>query len=395
MRRLKILKVFFIFNLFIFFIIFSNFELVKVFFLSTLAFNIPILGILGVGMIIVYNAAFKLTMLAGTFGILAYKKGDQLIQYLKGIDNIMPANIAHMFFKRAKGGTLYFTESESRDVTAWLGETFANQKSYIGFFVSTALMVGLLGTFSGLLKSIDDMGSIILSLGGDVNLAEVVAGFSGPLGGMAVGFGSSLFGVATAIILSVQTYILSRNQNAFIEDIEDWMKGRIIDTQSSDVIQQFQQAVGAGVQHVGAGVQHAQPVAVQGGGEMGISGSRYMDILAEALGEFRDSFKKTAESNEVIYKMLSQNIDATNRSTENEIALLERIVNTIKELNINQFSSSNTLDESIQGLSNIATNQNKTMKQLLDQQKQNQETMENLIQKLETRISNIEAKIGK
>lgn len=387
MRRLKILKIYFVFWLFIFFLVFANFKMFITFFMSTLTFNIAVLTTLAIGMILVYHAAFRLTMLAGTFGILAYKKGDQLIYYLQGIDRIMPASIAHMFYKRAKSGTLYFTQSEARDVTTWLEEKFANQKVYVNFFTATALMIGLFGTFTGLLKSIDEMGAIILSLSGDINLAEVIAGFAGPLSGMAIGFGSSLFGVATAIILSVKTYILSRNQEAFIEDIEDWMKGKIIDTQSSEVIEQFQQTMGTGSSGSGGQMQVVS-------GDMMTSG-KFLNVFADAMGGLKDELKKNAEGNEVVYKMLSENFDATNKSTGNEIALLESIVNSIKELNINQFSNSNTLDESIQSLANIATSQNKTMKQLVDLQKQNQELMEKFVDKFDARLNNIEQSLRK
>ena len=387
MRRLKILKIYFVFWLFIFFLVFANFKMFITFFMSTLTFNIAVLTTLAIGMVIVYHAAFRLTMLAGTFGILAYKKGDQLIYYLQGIDRIMPASIAHMFYKRAKSGTLYFTQSEAKDVTNWLEEKFANQKVYVNFFTATALMIGLFGTFTGLLKSIDEMGGIILSLSGDINLAEVISGFAGPLSGMAIGFGSSLFGVATAIILSVKTYILSRNQEAFIEDIEDWMKGKIIDTQSSEVIEQFQQTMGTS--SVGGSGQ-AQVVS----GDI-MSSGKFLNVFADAMGGLKDELRKSAEGNEVVYKMLSENFDATNKSTGNEIALLESIVNSIKELNINQFSNSNTLDESIQSLANIATSQTKTMKQLLDIQKQNQETMEKFVEKFDARLNALETKLRK
>lgn len=377
MRRIRILKVYFIFWLFIFFLVFSNLKAFIGFFMSTLTFNIAVLTILAIGMIIVYHSAFRLTMLAGTFGILAYKKGEELVSYLHGIDRIMPASIAHMFYKRAKGGTLYFTQSEAREVTNWLEEKFASQKVYINFFTATALMIGLLGTFAGLLKSIDDMGAIVMSLGGDINIGEVIAGFSGPLSGMAVGFGSSLFGVSTAIILSLKSYILSRNQEAFIEDIEDWMKGRIIDAQSAEAIRQFREAEGFG--SIG---MVADRVDAQSASSDPMASSKFLDVFGDAMNGLKEEMKRSSEGNEIIYKMLSENLEFTAKSTSNQIALLESIINAIKELNINQFSNSNKLDESIQSLANIATSQQKTMKQLVDIQKQNQESIETISQTL-------------
>jgi len=376
MRRIRILKIYFIFWLFIFFLVFSNLDSFISFFMATLTFNIAVLTILAIGMIIVYHSAFRLTMLAGTFGILAYKQGKELTQYLHGIDRIMPASIAHMFYKRAKGGSLYFTQTEAKEVTTWLEEKFASQKVYINFFAATALMIGLFGTFTGLLKAIDDMGAIVLSLGGDINIAEIISGFSGPLSGMAIGFGSSLFGVATAIILSLKSYILSRNQESFIEDIEDWMKGRIIDSQSAEAIQQFREAEGLCSINLGQNTEVQQVVASSDP----MASSKFLDVFGEAMSGLRDEIKKSSEGNEIIYKMLSENLESTAKSTSNQIALLESIVNSIKELNIHQFSNSSTLDESIQSLANIATSQHKTMKQLVDIQKQNQESMENLTQ---------------
>jgi hypothetical protein len=237
------------------------------------------------------------------------------------------------------------------------------------------------------------MGVIILSLAGDINLAAVMSGFAGPLSGMAIGFGSSLFGVATAIILSIKMYILTRNQETFIEDIEDWMKGKIIDTQSSDVIEQFQQAVSGGQFNVAKNIASA----TQGGGGTAdlMSSSRFVDVLSEAMGGIKEEIKKSAQSNEVVYKMLSENLNATTKASGNEIAILESLVNAVKELNINQYSNSNMLDESIQGLSNIATNEHKTMKQLLDLQKQNQEMMQQFMINFDTRLKTIEENIRK
>ena len=82
------------------------------------------------------------------------------------------------------------------------------------------------------------MGRIILSFGGDnIDLAEIMTGFSGPLGGMAIGFSSSLFGVSSAIILNLMQYILTKSQNSFLEDVQEWMKEKIIDSQAIDIIE--------------------------------------------------------------------------------------------------------------------------------------------------------------
>lgn len=350
--------------------------------MATLTFNIAILTVLCVAMVVVMHAALRLTMLAGTFGILAYKKGDQLKFYLKGINKVMPANIAHMFDKRAQKGVLFFTQQEAKDVTEWLEDQFHNQKGYISFFVGTALMIGLFGTFAGLLKSIDEMGGIILSLTGDINLGEIIAGFAGPLSGMAIGFGSSLFGVATAIILNFMQYILSRNQAAFIEDIEDWLKGKMIDNQSSEVLAQINETLG----HGGAGqaVPMAQP---QGGGGMGAG---FMDVFVDSMSEFSQKMEANNKSSEVVFKMLSKNFEKSDESLENQMALLEGIANSLKELNINQYTSTSTMEESLQEISNVILSEHKTMKKMLLAQEENNRVLIELVEKLNSRIDKLE-----
>ncbi len=234
MKRIRILKVYFIFWLFIGYIIYSNWGDFVTFYAATVAFNTAVLAILLIGAIFLLNAGVKLVMIGGTFGALAYKRSG-FDFYLRSIDKIMPPHIAHMFYGRKTVDKMLFTEQEAREVTNWLIEKFDSQKGYINFFISTPLLIGLFGTFTGLLKAIDDMGKIVISLTGDIVLNEVIASFSGPLSGMAIGFGSSLFAVAVAITLGVKSYILYKYEDILLEGIEDWLKERVIDVSIDDI----------------------------------------------------------------------------------------------------------------------------------------------------------------
>lgn len=430
MRRIKILKVLFIFWLFLFFLIVLAFKTLKMFFLAGLDFNIPMMVMLSVGSLLIFQAAIKLTMLSGTFGIMAYKKGDELEYYLRGIEKIMPATIAHMFHNRAKKGVLYFTQDEAKEVIAWLHGKFSHTKSYVTFFSNTALMTGLLGTFAGLLISIDKMGAIVMSLAGDINIGEVITGFAGPIAGMATGFSSSILGVVTAMVLGMKQYFLDRSEEAFIEDIEDWLKGKIIESQSSEVMQQFSSAMAAvaplaasgqapifngGVVHhqshsVGqetqvvhanysqdtasaptAGIQqqnivqnnqpqqtYQQPTQAQAKATGG-----FIDVFVDTIGNFTQTMEKYNKSNEVVYKMLSQSVEDGAKSAKDQGMLFENISSSLKELNINQFSSSMKMEESLQDISNVMIGEHRTIKQLLSVQEQLNENILKLVKALE------------
>lgn len=381
MRRIKILKIYFIFILFLVFLVFSNIDLITSFFMATLTFNIAISTIFAIGLLILYQAAIKLTMLSGTFGILAYKKGKDLEFYLQGITGVFPATIAHMFNKRAKKGVLYFTQSEAKDVTEWLSEQFFNQKGYTGFFVGTSLMLGLFGTFTGLLVAIDEMGAIILSFGGDdIDIGEVMTSFSGPLGGMSIGFASSLFGVASAVILNIMQYILTRNQAGFMNDIEDWMKGKIIDSQTSDVFDEINDS------------QIALTTSGTTSSATNIQSSGFLDVFIDTMGDFTDKLDKSNKSSEDIYNLITENLSNTNKSTEKESVLLESVVNNLRELNVNQFSNASMMEESLQEISNVILAEHRTVKKSLLLQEENNKLLIELVNSLNNRLDNLDKK---
>jgi len=361
MRRLKILKIYFVLFIFLFFLVYANFDAASTFFMATISFNVAIITILAIGLIIVLSAAFQLTMLTGTFAILRYKKGEQLEFYLKGIHKVFPKNIADMFQNRARKKVLFFTKQEIDNVLEWLDEKFTNTKTYMTFFTSTVLMIGLFGTFTGLLKAIDQMGSIILGLSGDINLAEVIAGFSEPLGGMAVGFASSLFGVASAIILSIMGYILNRNEAIFLEDVEDWMKGQVVEGQLTP---------------------QENSTNSSGGVSNNMSGGM-MDMFVDNISALSEQMEKYNKSNEAMFGMLSDSIDNGNETTQKQTIALENISGALKELNINQFSSANIMEESLQEISGAIMNENKTIKKMIELQQQNNEMLVRFVEHLD------------
>jgi len=368
MRRLKLLKIFFVFMLFILFMLIANLEIIASYFLATITFNAAILTVFIIGFIVIMQSAIRLTMLAGTFGVLSYKKGDELEYYLKGIGKLMPATIANMFEKRAKKGVLFFTDAEAKDVNTWLEEQFYNTKGYISFFVGTSLMIGLFGTFTGLLKAIDDMGAIILSLGGDINIAEVMSQFAGPLGGMAIGFSSSLFGVAAAILLNFLQYILSRQQASFIEDIQDWLKGKLIESQSSDVLNQISDS----------------NETIKGGGgvdtaSVGVGSTAFLDVFVDQISELSSSIKIANQSSELIFKQVVKGLEESNKANKEEVVLFENISTSLKQLNINQFSTASTIEDSLEAVSNSILSEHRTIKQLVSLQAENNKALENLI----------------
>jgi hypothetical protein len=344
MKRLKIIKSYAVLALFIYFLVYSNIDAMATFFFATLTFNLAVLTILVIGIIVILRSTMNLVMLAGTFGILAYKK-DNLTFYLQGIDKIMPANIAHMFHSRAEKGVLLFTSEESRTVVEWIDEKFSHQNRYINYFISTSLMIGLLGTFTGLLVSIDQMGKIILSLSGDIDLGEVIRGFAGPLGGMAIGFGSSLFGVVSAIILGIMGYILNKNQEQLIEGVEDWLKGRIIDSGGA--------TVSAGVPGASAGA------------ELPEHRSSFMDVFIDNIASLTKEMAKISLTNERLHTITIASVQQTRDEHEVNFELFESMNNNLSSIAKTLSTNSEQLGDQSEQMSLLLTTLDTNLKEQL------------------------------
>ncbi|APW66194.1 hypothetical protein LPB137_10210 [Poseidonibacter parvus] len=374
MRRIKILKIFFVVMLFIVFTIYANFSLVYTFFMSTLTFNVAITTMFLIGLLVVYQSAIRLTMLAGTFGILAYKTGKSLEFYLEGITGLMPATIAHMFQRRAKKGVLYFTQQEAHEVIDWLEGQFFQQKGYTAFFVGTSLMLGLFGTFTGLLVAIDEMGGIILSFGGDnIDIGEIMTGFSGPLGGMAIGFASSLFGVASAIILNVMQYILTRNQSAFVEDVQDWMKGKIVESNNTS-IDSLSSTDDIGNINLVSNSDNSSPMS-----------AGFIDIFVDTMGDFTDKMERSNQVSQEMFMKIADKLDHNIHKTDNESILLKNMIEIMKESNVNQYSNSKLIEESLQEISSVILSEHKTIKKSLQLQEENNKLLVQLVESLQNK----------
>lgn len=119
MKRIKVLKAYLIIWLFILYVVYTNAELLGIFFMATVIFSTAILGLLAVGTLYQIVSGFHIMMLGGTFGALAYKKTGYEF-YIRSIDSLLPANIAHMLQSRKSKQTMFFTQEESRKCATFL-----------------------------------------------------------------------------------------------------------------------------------------------------------------------------------------------------------------------------------------------------------------------------------
>ena len=120
------------------------------------------------------------------------------------------------------------------------------------YLIGLLIFLGLLGTFWGLLRTIDAVSDVITSLPagtGDLALifSNLKSGLTAPLSGMGIAFSSSLFGLAGSLVLGFLDLQLGQAQNRFYNDLEEWLSGLTRLTSAG--------AIGDGEQSVPAYVQ--------------------------------------------------------------------------------------------------------------------------------------------
>ncbi len=97
-----------------------------------------------------------------------------------------------------------------------------------------ALMVllGLLGTFIGLMHTLESVGGILGSLdlsgnGGTGAIAGLIESLKLPLEGMSTGFGASLFGLIGSLVIGVLSKFDSRVAHHLQHDFETWLRNTV------------------------------------------------------------------------------------------------------------------------------------------------------------------------
>ncbi len=98
------------------------------------------------------------------------------------------------------------------------------------YMISLLIFLGLLGTFWGLLGTIEAVGSVIINLDiSNQNFAQVFselqAGLLKPLDGMGTAFSSSLLGLGGSLILGFLDIQAGHAQNRFYDGLEEWLTG--------------------------------------------------------------------------------------------------------------------------------------------------------------------------
>ena len=222
-RFIQRMIVFIILNLILGFFLISS--LVDAF-LTNPIINGLIFSVLAFGIIIIFRQVY--TLLPEIEWIEGYKrnKSTGLTGNVKTKKLILLAPMAGMLVEHK--GRFTISSLAMRSLLDSLNLRLDETREISRYLIGLLVFLGLLGTFWGLLSTIDSVGTVINSLGvaGEDSTSmflKLKEGLKQPLNGMGTAFSSSLFGLSGSLILGFLDIQASQAQNQFYNDVEEWL----------------------------------------------------------------------------------------------------------------------------------------------------------------------------
>ena len=185
-------------------------------FLANPGLNGLILGLLAIGVLIAFGQVFRLFREARYVNAIA--AGESPKEKPALLAPLVPAIEA-----RRAGVTLSGTRAHLDTTAARLDEG----REILRYIAGILILLGLLGTFWGLIETLSAVGSVIGGMrgGGDaaVMFDELKSGLAVPLSGIGLAFSASLFGLASSLVVGFLDLQAGQAHARFHNELEDWL----------------------------------------------------------------------------------------------------------------------------------------------------------------------------
>lgn len=124
-----------------------------------------------------------------------------------------------------------FAPESTRSMLDSVGTRMDEGREMGRYIMNLLVFLGLLGTFWGLLETVNAVAATISGLattGGNAEdaVAQLIANLREPLSGMGTAFSSSLFGLGGSLVVGFLDLQAGQAQNRFYTDLEDWLAGQ-------------------------------------------------------------------------------------------------------------------------------------------------------------------------
>ena len=193
-------------------------------FLNNPGLNGLIVGALLLGIIYAYRQVFRLY--PEIRWVNAFRISDPGLSI--SARPVLLAPMATML--RDRTGTISLSTAAMRSFMNSIGSRLDEARDTGRYLVGLLVFLGLLGTFWGLLETIQSVGAAIDTLDSKATdnvqlFSDLKAGLSAPLKGMGTAFSSSLLGLSGSLVLGFLELQASHAHNRFYNELEEWLSG--------------------------------------------------------------------------------------------------------------------------------------------------------------------------
>ncbi|HVO04605.1 MAG TPA: hypothetical protein VMT54_20575 [Candidatus Cybelea sp.] len=267
--------------------------------------NSFILGVLAVGAIYLFWQVIRLN--ADISWVENFRTGGHRASAAQ------PRLLAPMaaMLKDKTGGKLSLSASAMRTLLDGIQARLDEGRELSRYLTALLIFLGLLGTFWGLLGTIDSVARAIRDMkvasGGDpASMFESLKqSLEGPLSGMGIAFSASLFGLSGSLLLGYLDLRAGQAQNRFFNELEDWLSGQTRISSGGSIVE--------GDQPVPAYIQ------------------ALLEQTAESLGELQRTIARAEENrhqSNANFKMLADQMLALTDQLRSEQQLMQRLADS-------------------------------------------------------------------
>ena len=255
------------------FLAFILFKQITPAFLANPGLNGLILGVLLIAVVVAFGQVIRL------FREVAYVNAAARGARSKRPPALL-APIVPMVAARTAGATLPGTAGYLDIIAARLDEG----REILRYIAGILILLGLLGTFWGLIDTLSAVGGVIKGMrgGGDAGVMfdELKSGLAVPLSGIGLAFSASLFGLASSLITGFLELQAGQAHARFHNELQDWlMSGEAAVAAGAPV--PVRAVGGAGTQELKEAIDRLATLVAEGGGSR--SATLAMTNLAEGI----------------------------------------------------------------------------------------------------------------
>jgi hypothetical protein len=301
-------------------------------------FNGVILAVLVAGIVVNLRQVFVLSREVDWIESFKRSAPDQRAQ---GRPRLL-APMARMLDGRERGRAALSAPS-MRSILDSVQVRLEESRDLSRYLIGLAIFLGLLGTFWGLLVTIRSVSEIIgtLDVGNDAvaMFGALKQNLKEPLGGMSTSFSTSLFGLASSLVIGFLDLQAGHAQNRFHNELEEWLSGmtRLSSGSALEGDASVPAYVQALLEQTADGLDRMQRAIVENErerhgtnqqlGELGSQLGRLADLLGRDARERQAAAEVQDELKAVLRQLASQpQANAMSEDLRSELRLLSRTI---------------------------------------------------------------------